>query len=30
MIDFAWPQDAAEYRALGKYILVFGGVLGGW
>jgi hypothetical protein len=23
IIDFAWPQDEAEYRALGKYILVF-------
>ncbi len=23
IIDFAWPQDAAEYKALGKYVLVF-------
>jgi hypothetical protein len=22
IIDFAWPQDEAEYKALGKYILV--------
>ena len=23
IIDFSWPQDVAEYRALGKYIIVF-------
>ena len=23
IIDFAWPQDEAEYNALGKYIVVF-------
>ena len=23
IIDFSWPQNEAEYRALGKYIIVF-------
>lgn len=23
IIDFAWPQDEAEYKTLGKYVLVF-------